>query len=93
MRWKLIILAWMVISVALQLLIRTTAISYDSSGLAGFMWWTTQAIIIPVTALSEALGYVGIQATGFLIYILLTIFVGMTGIIVAHSLQAGTISD
>jgi hypothetical protein len=88
MRWKLAILLWMIISLSLQVLIRVTSIAYDSGGLSGLAWWTTQAIIAPVTILSEALRFTGLRTTGFEIYILLTVFIGILGIVIAHYLRS-----
>lgn len=81
-RWKLAIIIWTVGSILLQLLVRALSSTYDSSGIVGALWWLAQAIILPVSLLSEALRSVGIPASGFVSYLLLTAVIGLSALLI-----------
>ena len=53
-------------------------LQYDAGGVAGAIWWTSAAVSVPVALLSEALGLIGIPASGIAGYVILTLALGAT---------------
>jgi hypothetical protein len=80
---------WGGVCLTLQLLVSTSDALYDSGGWRGLLWWISQAIFLPIYAISEALAALGIRTTAVGGYAIITAFIvfALTGFVFVRSLR------
>lgn len=68
-----LVAVWGIAAISGQITLVLSGLDYDSRGAGGIFWWSVQIISMPVTIVSEALGVIGIPASGTKAFVLLTL--------------------
>lgn len=85
------LIIWGAAALTVSLIAYGTGAAYDSGGAYGVLWWTSQLLALPATAITEALNLVGINARnpiGHLAVLSVLLTIGLMGRELGRSSEA-----
>ncbi len=80
-----LILSWLALTLALQIIVEYSAAQYDSGGVLSIIWWVGQLFSLPVLAASELLGSLGVKVAGFAGFIAMTLGIALVAFLLTLS--------